>query len=174
MKLDLDEHLPYRIAVVSNLLALNRDAVIRAQTDLGLRELRVLINIGSYGPLKATEVARQSRIDSFTISRAVSTLAKEKLISLVPDPADRRSPYIELTGKGETLYNNIAESMTSRAEEIEQDLSAEERQLLIRLMKRVEDRAEEVLAGHAIDALQREGKIPADQRELIRWFKKRN
>ncbi|MCW8999044.1 MAG: hypothetical protein OQK04_10040, partial [Kangiellaceae bacterium] len=69
--LDLYNHLPFQIAVVSNLLQLNRDLGIRNIIELEPRELRVILNIGSYMPIKAADIAYQSRMDSYTVSRAV-------------------------------------------------------------------------------------------------------
>ena len=71
---ELDNHLPYRIAVISNILQLGRDIEIRKITDLGSRELRVLLNIGTYSPISAAQIAFQTKLDSYTVSRGVKTL----------------------------------------------------------------------------------------------------
>ena len=79
--LDLYQHLPFQIAVVTNLLQLNKDAAIRKITNLEPREFRVLLNVGSFMPIKAADIAYLGRLDSYTVSRAVKSLAKEKLIN---------------------------------------------------------------------------------------------
>ena len=83
--LDLCEHLPFRIAVVSNLLALNRDWHIRNLCELDPKEMRVLINIGSYMPIKSADIAYQSRMDSYSVSRAVKKLLAAELIDTQND-----------------------------------------------------------------------------------------
>ena len=54
---DLYNHLPYRVAVASNLLEIDRDAAIKQLTELETREIRVLLNVGSYGPINAADIA---------------------------------------------------------------------------------------------------------------------
>ena len=89
-------HLPFRIAVVSNLLALNRDWDVRDMCDLEPREMRVLLNIGSYMPIKAADIAYQSRIDSYNVSRAVKALDKKQLIDFIPDSRSKNIKYLVL------------------------------------------------------------------------------
>lgn len=169
---DLYRHLPFRLATVTNLLALNRDAAIRGVSSLGLRELRVLLNIGSYMPIRISDVAYQTRLDTFTVSRAAKTLLDRRLIELRVDPSDRRVQFARLTEAGVRQYRRIAEVIEARGQAIESALTPAEIESLHGMLSRLEDRIESLLATHALELLDEGKPIAADQRELIRWRKR--
>lgn len=169
---DLYRHLPFRLATLTNLLALDRDADIRRASSLGLRELRVLLNVGSYMPIRAADVAYQTRLDTFTVSRAVKSLLKLGLISLQRDTRDRRAHFLMLTPAGRTEYRRITAVLAARDRALERVLSDVERMQLDSLLSRLEEFTESMLAGHAERMVARGKRISADQRELIRWRKR--
>ena len=169
---DLLTHLPFRIAVVSNLLALNRDWPIRDLCQLEPRELRVLINIGSYMPIKSADIAYQTRMDSYTVSRAVKKLLSLDYAISRPDTNKRNVKNLELTQTGIQLYKAVTEVLDDRNRQLESVLSDNERYLLFDILARLETKSEAMLAEHAIQALAKNQSLPADQKELIRWYKK--
>lgn len=169
---DLYHHLPFRLATLTNLLALDRDIDIRNASSLGLRELRVLLNIGSYMPIRAVDIAYQTRLDTFTVSRAVKTLLKLKLITLQSDLRDRRAQYLSLTNAGEAEYRSIVDVLQARDRALTRVLTSEERRQFETVLGRLEELAESLLVEHAERMLEREEPISADQRELIRWRKR--
>ncbi len=170
--LDLYNHLPYRVAVISNLLMLDRDIAIRSSADLAPRELRVLLNVGSYMPITSADVAYQTRIDSYTVSRAVSTLNKKGYLVFESAENNKRVKLLALTEKGIEVYHQLCDQIDQRADKLSSVLSQKEQSELFRMLALIEDRAEHLLANQAKD-LQLAGEtIPADQKELIRWRKK--
>ncbi len=170
--LDLTKHLPFRIAVVSNLLALNRDWKIRNLSSLEPREIRVLINIGSYMPIKSADIAYQSRLDSYTVSRAVKKLLQLKLITSEIDANKKNVKNLVLSEQGEAIYQRITQAMNERAEQLESALTAEETQQLYHLLEKVENKTEQLLANQATHLISEGHQAPADQKELIRWHRK--
>ncbi|TPH15648.1 MarR family transcriptional regulator [Litorilituus lipolyticus] len=172
--LDLTTHLPFRVAVVSNLLALNRDWEIRELCDLEPREIRVLLNIGSYMPIKAADIAYQSRIDSYNVSRAVKALSSKELINIVPDSYSKNIKYLTLNEKGQELYQQISSAISHRATELESVLTHEELKSFYSILEKIEDKSEQLLAQQAIKKIDKGHTPPADQKELIRWYRKRN
>lgn len=170
--LDLYEHLPFQVAVVSNLLQLSRDLLIRDIIDLDPRELRVILNIGSYMPIKSADIAYQSRLDSYTVSRAVKKLQSLAMVELEIDPSDKKAKYLVLSEQGVLVYKKLCEEIERREMVIEDGLSSEEKQILMTLLAKIEDQAESMLAGNAQIKLTRGEVIAADQKEIIRWNKK--
>jgi DNA-binding MarR family transcriptional regulator len=170
--LDLETHLPFRLAVLVNLLQSQRDPRVRAVTDLGLRELRVLLNVGAYMPVRAADIGYQTRLDPGTISRGVATLVERGYVSVSSDPADQRSQLVSLTDSGRELYSEVTEVLGRRATEIEQVLDESERALLFDFLARLEDKAEEVLARHAQESRRKGQSLSADQREMLRWHRR--
>lgn len=170
--LDLEAHLPYRIATLSNLLVADRDPLVRTMTRLGLRELRVLLNVGSYMPVRAADIAYQTRLGAYTVSRAAKALAKQGLIRGAPDPEDSRNQLLELTSRGEALYRRLAVLLQTRAERIAEALTKAERDALFDMLSRLEDRAEEVLAEEARACASDGRSLTLDQKELLRWHRR--
>lgn len=170
--LDLSNHLPFRVAVVSNLLALNRDWKIRNLSELDPREMRVLLNIGSYMPIKSADIAYQSRLDSYTVSRAVKKLLELNLIESQADIHKKNVKNLLLNEKGKKIYHQVVTAMDERSKQLESVLSEEELGQFFTMLEKVENKAEQLLAEQAtgliIDGLD----APADQKELIRWYKK--
>ncbi|NQZ12615.1 MAG: winged helix-turn-helix transcriptional regulator [Algicola sp.] len=170
--LDLTTHLPFRIAIVSNLLALNRDWRIRELCDLEPREMRVLINIGSYMPIKSADIAYQSRLDSYTVSRAVKKLVAKDLIEVHPDALSKNIKNLMLNEKGKVLYQQLNEAMDARSQELESVLSDEEQIQLVQMLEKLENKTEKLLAQQALKRIEEGDEPPADQKELIRWYRK--
>ena len=169
---DLYLHLPYRIAVVSNLLLLDRDSRIKSICPLGPREMRVLLNIGSYMPIAAADIAYQSRMDSYTISRAVRSLREQELLETEDDPTNRRTKYLVLTTKGLDLYRRLSSELEERGRELESVLDESDKEELFRILRLVEDKIEGLLAGHALKSLSDGNPLTAGDREIIRWYKR--
>lgn len=170
--MNLSEHLPFRVAVVSNLLALNRDLNIRSLTDLEPREIRILLNIGSYMPIKAADIAYHSRIDSSNVSRAVKVLLAKDLVDEAPDPASKNIKNLTLTKLGVSLYKQLIDTLEPRALALENVLSDEEKQSFYQCLTKLETKAEQLLAQQALTFVNQGLEIPADQKELLRWYKK--
>ncbi|WP_206483914.1 MarR family transcriptional regulator [Thalassotalea sp. G2M2-11] len=170
--LDLSQHLPFRIAVVSNLLALNRDWKIRNLSSLDPREMRVLINIGSYMPIKSADIAYQSRLDSYTVSRAVKKLLAEGLISAQADQHKKNVKNLVLTEQGRVLYQQLNSAMDKRAKQLESVFSTAELTLFYQMLEKIEHKSEQILAEQARELMDLGLEAPADQKELIRWYKK--
>jgi DNA-binding MarR family transcriptional regulator len=170
--LDLATHLPFRVAVVSNLLALNRDWNIRNLSTLEPREMRVLINIGSYMPIKSADIAYQSRLDSYTVSRAVKKLLSLKLIECQMDDKKKNVKNLVLSEQGITIYQRLTKAMTKRSRQLESALTDNETRQFYQLLEKIENKTEQLLAKQAMNLISEGHEAPADQKELIRWFKK--
>ena len=170
--LSLYDHLPFQIAVVSNLLQLNRDIAIRDIIDLEPRELRVILNIGSYMPIMAADIAYQARLDSYTVSRAVKKLKSLKLANTHMQADNKKSKFLVLTAKGKDVYARLCEVIQSRTNLFESVLSSKEKTLLMETLAKLEDQVESILGHQAQEKSEKNQMLPADQKELIRWMKK--
>jgi DNA-binding MarR family transcriptional regulator len=151
---------------------LNRDWKIRELCDLEPREIRVLLNIGSYMPIKAADIAYQSRIDSYNVSRAVKSLQNKGLIDIQLSEHSRNIKFLVLNERGRTLYQQVTEAMNKRATELESVLDDNEQALFFQMLEKIENKAEQILAEQAMSKIADGEEPPADQKELIRWYKK--
>ncbi|MDG1750538.1 MAG: MarR family winged helix-turn-helix transcriptional regulator, partial [Thalassotalea sp.] len=141
-------------------------------SELDPREMRVLLNIGSYMPIKSADIAYQSRLDSYTVSRAVKKLLELNLIETQADTHKKNVKNLLLNEKGKKIYYQVVTAMDERSKQLESVLSEEELGQFFTMLEKVENKAEQLLAEQAtgliIDGLD----APADQKELIRWYKK--
>ncbi|MBE0370716.1 MULTISPECIES: MarR family transcriptional regulator [Pseudoalteromonas] len=169
---DLYNHLPYRVAVASNLLAIDRDAAIKQFTELETREIRVLLNIGSYGPINAADIAYQSRLDPYSVNRAINCLLKLHYLDEEKKTENQRSKLVKLSDLGTDVYKKITCYLEQRTTRLTANLTSEEQMTLLLLLEKLELQAEQVLADTAKD-IEAQGKtITRDQKEVIRWHKR--
>ncbi|RIV89438.1 MarR family transcriptional regulator [Aurantiacibacter xanthus] len=71
-------------------------------------------------------IAEQALADRAEVSRAVSWLAEQQLLSRTEDPSDRRAQVLRLTAKGRKLYSKVIRTRTAFHQSITAALSAEE------------------------------------------------
>ena len=157
---------------MSNLLALNRDWKIRELCDLEPREMRVLLNIGSYMPIKSADIAYQSRIDSYNVSRAVKALDKKNLIDIRRDKKSKNIKILALNEKGKDIYAQLTAAMELRSIELESVLTDDETAAFYNALSKIEDKVEQLLSKQALSKIANGEDAPADQKELIRWYNK--
>ncbi|TMO60421.1 MarR family transcriptional regulator [Pseudoalteromonas aurantia] len=169
---DLYNHLPYRVAVASNLLEIDRDAAIKQLTELETREIRVLLNVGSYGPINAADIAYQSRLDPYSVNRAINCLLKLNYIAEVKRVTNQKVKRVALTQSGLTVYQKITTHLEHRTDRLTANLTIKEQSTLLALLEKLELQAEQVLAETA-SVIEAQGEpITRDQKELIRWYKR--
>lgn len=166
---DLYQHIPYRVAITSNLLAIDRDAKIGQQTDLQTREIRVLLNVGSYGPINAADIAYQSRLDPYSVNRAINSLLKAGYIEAASSADKQRSKPVQITTPGQTVYDKVVLHMQQRQAQLMQGISEEEQGKLLQLLEKIELNAEQMLANHVQQAQDQGQSVTRDQKELLRW-----
>ncbi len=108
--LRLENFLPYRLSIVSNLLS---DRVATAyETLFGLRipEWRLVAVIAEAGDEGITQqaIGTRTRMDKVTVSRAAIALIDRRLVTRRAHPVDRRSHLLHLTPAGRTLHAEVA------------------------------------------------------------------
>jgi len=134
--------------------------------------MRVLLNIGSYMPINSADIAYQSRIDSYNVSRAVKALDKKNLIVIRRDDKSKNIKILALNEQGKVLYKKLISAMELRSEELESVLTEEESTVFYNVLGKVEDKIEQLLAKQAMSKIAQGEDAPGDQKELIRWYKK--
>ena len=119
-------------------MALNRDWKIRELCDLEPREMRVLLNIGSYMPINSADIAYQSRIDSYNVSRAVKALDKKNLIDIRRDKQSKNIKILALNEKGKDIYVKLTAAMELRSRELESVLTDDETAAFFSALSKIE------------------------------------
>jgi DNA-binding MarR family transcriptional regulator len=136
-----------KVMTLANLL--KRGAGIRYRRLLGLPqgEWGVIAQLGARAPRTLGDLAAAMGLDITQISRSVSSLVEQGLVTRALNPLNNREVLIALSRKGEAA-NAVIVDAGSRANEILlEGLSDRERAALEALLVRFTERAEHLLAS---------------------------
>ncbi len=146
MRIDLTNHLPYKLAVLSN--SIKRTTTDRFVNDssLSARDWRVLAIIGNETPVTAADVVELTGMDKATVTRACQSLQSNHLIEKINHPTDKRSQLLKLTQQGSVEFNRLAPKMINSDQEYRSALSPGENLLLMELIDKLQRHADQLLA----------------------------
>jgi MarR family 2-MHQ and catechol resistance regulon transcriptional repressor len=113
-----------------------------AETGLGLSDFAVLEAILHKGPLPVNTIGKKVLLTSGSISTAVDRLTDKGLVRRHRNPEDRRVFLVELTGRGRRIITEAFERHSRKLEAAAEVLDTEERETLIRLLKKLGRHAE--------------------------------
>ena len=145
IQFDLEDHLPYRIGMLTNLIRqVTTDRYVR-ESQISGREWRVLCMIGLHPQMSAVDVVRLTGMDKATVTRAVDRLSKQGLVVRTLDPDDGRRKVLELTANGIVECDRILPMMREGGEFFDAALTRQERENLLQLLDKLRSKAEERL-----------------------------
>ncbi|MGB3721920.1 MAG: MarR family winged helix-turn-helix transcriptional regulator [Pacificimonas sp.] len=138
--LKLDDFLPYRLSVVSNLVS-RMIAQSYQGEGLKLAEWRVLAVLAETPAMSQREAAARTRMDKVAISRAAQMLTEKKLIARAANPDDGRSQLLRMTTAGQALYARVMPEAQALNREIWAAMPDGDAETLFAILARVEDAA---------------------------------
>lgn len=143
----LDRFIPYRLSVASNLVSDAVASTYETLFALTIPEWRLIAVIAEAAPITQAEIARRTRMDKVTVSRAAIALVARGLLARADNSADKRSHVLALTALGRTLYDAVA----PKALELEKLLFAafppRALRRFVTMLRRIEQRAGQVRVG---------------------------
>jgi len=143
-RLILDDFIPYRLSVTSNVVS---DVIARAYEalfGLSIPEWRVIAVVAENDGVTQQEICATTRMDKVMVSRAAIALVDRGLIARAPNRADRRSRLLALTSAGSTLYAEVAPKAIEFEKRIFESFAPEELDRFITMLRAIEARALEV------------------------------
>ena len=112
--------------------------------------LFLLVKLAHLGPSRASDLAEHLCADPSTVSRQVSSLVKSGLIERRADPADGRASILVPTKLGEQRVSEHERRRGDLVMPVLKDWSAEDRDDLLRLLRKythgVEERRDEIVS----------------------------
>lgn len=105
---------------------------------------RLLTYIGREGTARSTDLASSFGYAPRTVTEAIDGLERDGLIKRVPDPVDRRVKRISLSPSGAAAALAAEESKKQYLESVFSVLDEGEREEIVRLMRRLNDRLAEL------------------------------
>ena len=103
----LDDFIPYRLSVTSNLVSDAIAQTYEALFGLTIPEWRMIAVVAEEGGITQAATATRTRMDKVTVSRAAIALVGRGLLAR-EGHADRRSHGLVLTDTGRELYAQVA------------------------------------------------------------------
>jgi DNA-binding MarR family transcriptional regulator len=104
--------------------------------DFSIKDVSVLHLLGEH-PMMMSELASELEITPGTMTTKVDTLIKKKFVERAFDADDRRKVYIQLTTKGENIFNVIMDKHLEMSGILLKKLNPEEQETLIKLSEKM-------------------------------------
>ena len=141
--LDLFRFMPFRLNRLAAEVSAALSVEYRERYGLDIPEWRVLATLGfREGACTAQYISHCTRTHKSTISRAVTTLMRRRIIERVENENDRREFALQLTPKGRTLYEELIPRLLSKEQQILSCLSVQERRQFAAALGRIEQSLE--------------------------------
>lgn len=147
-QLELDRFLPYRLSVLSNRVSQDIAQLYQERFNLNITEWRVIAVLGRYPNLSANEVADRTAMDKVAVSRAVSSLLKDKRVKRKMDSDDKRRSVLSLSVKGLAIFDEVTPLAKAYEQRLLSALPIEQREALLRILDLLE--REELAIGASL------------------------
>src|SRR5262249_23476345 len=142
--LELEHFLPYRLNVVAESVSRALSRLYAERYGIGVPEWRVIATLGEHGRMTAQQVGAHSRMHKTKVSRAVAALDEKGLIARESNEEDMREAFLALTGRGMHVYRDLVPRALAFERALNKSLGNGERAHLIAILRRLEDRAQEL------------------------------
>jgi DNA-binding MarR family transcriptional regulator len=136
----LEDFLPFRLNILAQEVSEQLSGIYSQRFNLDIPQWRILANLATRGSMTAQAIARITLSHKSTISRAVTSLEKRKLIERDTDAADKRAMTLRLTAKGKALFAELLPLVLKFERDLLARLPAGKRSALLNGIAELEDR----------------------------------
>jgi DNA-binding MarR family transcriptional regulator len=146
-KLRLERFLPYRLNVVGWFASRALARVYGEHFGIGIPEWRVIAMLGEFGRLTSRDIGELSQMHKTKVSRAVTELDSRGLVMRSENRNDRREAFLELSGPGRRIYDEIVPMALAFEQRLLDGISHEERTTFERVLATLTERGRLLSAG---------------------------
>lgn len=125
-ELALEEFLPYRLSVLSNMVSNAIATAYSRQFGLSVPAWRVMAVLGRFENLSAADLVDKTAMDKVAISRAVSLLLDKGYLIRREHEEDKRRSVLFLSDNGKEIYAQIVPLARRYEQDLLQNLSSED------------------------------------------------
>lgn len=104
---DLKAFFPYLVRIFYSDVSSSISDIYKDLYGITTAEWRCMVIIGPEGSLTANEIVSVSSLDKVAVSRAISRMSKQGLLSVVTNQGDGRSKLLSLSTKGVEIYADL-------------------------------------------------------------------
>ena len=137
LRTDFDRSVTYLVAALANKLSIGASRRLKRRLNIGLMEWRVIALLGVEGECSPARVAQVAGVDKSVVSRAVTALGRRRLISISAEGLPGRQTLLKLTPEGQAMHDRGVVDTVAREERLVHDLTEAERDVLVKLLKRL-------------------------------------
>jgi DNA-binding MarR family transcriptional regulator len=134
----LDDFIPYRLSVASNLVSDTIAGTYEALFGLRIPEWRLLAVVAENDAITQQAIGAHTRMDKVTVSRAAIALVERGLFERVSNPGDKRSHLLRLTSQGRELYAAIAPKALELERRMFESFDPQEVERFVAMLRRIE------------------------------------
>ena len=145
-KFDLQEFVPYRVAVLENAVSNTIAQLYTNRFNLSRSEWRVLTALGDKPGMVGREVVLYTTQDKVQVSRAVIRLEKKGLVTVAEDPNDRRNKTLHLSKDGKKLLQQILPLVIEQEALLLDAISEKELQQFLQISDKILTRAHKLIS----------------------------
>ena len=143
--LRLQDYLPYRLSVAANAVSRLIAAAYERRFGLKIPQWRLIAVLADEGPLTQQALCGRTVMDKVTVMRAAQALLRRGFLRRLPNRTDRRSHRLALTRSGARIYREIVPLALEHETQLLQGFGVQETRRLDRLLRRLEQRAQQAL-----------------------------
>jgi DNA-binding MarR family transcriptional regulator len=118
-------------------------AILRAMTasaaeeGVTLQQFSVLGLLARVGPVPMSRLSTELHVTPPNVTGVVDRLERKELVKRLASPGDRRKKEIQLTAKGESLYERVRNRYSATIQESLDTLTREEQEILAKLLRKL-------------------------------------
>jgi len=138
--LELDNYVPALVTFLANKLSSGASRLYRERFGIGIVEWRLMALLKVERCIPPNRMCQVIGLDKAAVSRSLKTMQQQQLVTIMEDPADARKSLVELTDSGLALHDQVFEIAIKREQLLLQELPAEDREALIRILNHLNQR----------------------------------
>lgn len=137
LAIDFENSIRYLITSLANKINIAGSREMQRRHGIGLMEWRVLALLGAEGEATPGRIAQVAGVDKSVVSRAVGSLERRGLVTVMADEFSGRQTRLRFTAAGSALHDRgITYALKAEAILLE-GLSDADRQVMRRLLKQM-------------------------------------
>jgi len=145
----LDDFIPYRLSITSNLVSDTIASTYEALFGLRIPEWRLVTVLAEKSGITQQDIGVRTRMDKMTVSRAAAALVERGLVERHTHPGDKRSRLLALSEEGRALYAAVAPKALELERHIFDHFSREEIEAFVAMLHRIDAITLQMRADHA-------------------------
>jgi DNA-binding MarR family transcriptional regulator len=135
--LDMERYVPAFVTFIANKLSNSATAVYQRNFGINVTEWRIMTQLALEPGIPASRICHVIGFNKGPVSRTLAVMQRRGLVTIRTDPRDGRTHSISLTAKGRTIHDKVIVVALEREKRLLSCLKADEREVLIDLLRRL-------------------------------------